>query len=96
MEGCTGGPGFSRSSETGAEDRGKELDPRLKRSGVTDHCVKADGPVPPPENPRAAPSICRLPLKGGVVDGAGDASVDSCLRRNDERDTRATACDSRH
>ena len=28
--------------------------------------------LPPPENLQAAPLICRLPLKGGVIDGRGD------------------------
>ena len=46
------------------------------------HRVKTNGPVPPPENPRAAPLICRLPLKGGVI--VGDASqpvIPACFKQ---------------
>lgn len=56
-------PHFGRSSKTGGEDGDKELNPRLKRSGVIDCSVKAKSRCPPPENPLAAPLICRFPSK---------------------------------
>ena len=40
-------------------------------------CVKPKSLLPPPENPQAAPLFCRLPLKGGVMEGLGAGGMTS-------------------
>ncbi len=52
--------------------------PPVRQKGYSFCRVKPNGLLPPPENPRAAPLICRLPLKGGVIDGEG-AGRSSCM-----------------
>ena len=63
LQGCCKGRALPLSDKY----RSACLDSRFRPATRPLRRVKRNSRVPPPENPQAAPLICRLPLKGGVM-----------------------------